>query len=212
MTPVGITPDRVSACLVTRGNVPLDPILETLKAYDEIVIHDNSKEARDEKVAGRYRAAARARNDVVYFQDDDVIFTHHAELLAEYEPGVLVANDAHGPNPGGYDDLALCAAGSVVDSTLVLGALHRYGAVHEIDDGYFYEADFIAGLLVPFRHVVLPYTRLYADDMTRLCNQPWQEALKLKITERARAIRGPGSLEQPGSATIARSRAARGGA
>ncbi len=194
---------RVSACLVTRGNVPMDHILDTLSGFDEIIVYDNKREL-DLKVAGRLEAIRRARNPVVYTQDDDVIFRHQKLLLDQYEPGVLVANDGHGANPGGYDDLAFTCAGGVLDRDLFLDAADRYLAVWPNDSEWRYECDFVTGMLTPFRHVVLPYERLYVDDNTRMCRQPWQETLKAKITARARELRGGPSLEQPGSVTIAR--------
>ncbi len=203
-----IDPREVSACLVTRGNVPMQRILDTLTGFGEVIVVDNSQEPQDWKVAGRYEAVRRARFPIVALQDDDVIFTRWAELLAGYEPGVLVANDAHGPNHGGYDDLALVAAGAVCDRDVLLAAADRYLVEWPDDDVWRYEADFVVGCLTPHRHLVLPYERLYGDDDTRLCRQPWQEDLKLRATRRARRIRGSVSLEQPGSVTIARGWAA----
>jgi hypothetical protein len=42
-----------------------------------------------------------------------------------------------------------------------------------------------------FEHVFLPFriNMEVAQHPSRLCNQPWQKATKLKVTERARAIR-----------------------
>lgn len=184
---------KVSACLVTRGNVPMEPIVETLGWCDEVHIWDNSKFV-DMKVFGRYCAAFDfTKHETIYFQDDDVLFYEHAKLVSAYEPDVFTANNAHGPNHGGYNDMALSAAGALVTKRLIEQAWNSWWEVYPTsgkDDGVLYEADFIFGILVPkWKQIDLPYTRLYADDDTRLCRQPWQESLKYKYTNMAREIR-----------------------
>lgn len=183
-----MTSDDITACLVTRGDVDMTPIVNTLP-YREVIIWDNSKR-EDWKCAGRYRALMDAMTDVVYFQDDDVLFTHHQELLAAYEPGMIVANWAHGRNPAGYDDLPLVGAGALVDADLPWKALNKYLRVYPLDDAFLYEADFISGALSPFKHVSLPFEiRDVAYNGQRLADQPWQRQLKREITDRARGLR-----------------------
>lgn len=184
-----ISAAEVSACLVTRGDVDLAPILETLP-YGELIVWDNSQRACDFKVFGRYAAAALARNEVVYFQDDDCIFRHHERLLAAYEPGLIVSTYGHGENPDGYDDLPLVCGGALVDRELPARAFARYLERFPRDDGFLYEADFICGVLTPFRHVDLPFEiRDVAYNGARLADEPWQRELKLKITNQARELR-----------------------
>jgi hypothetical protein len=183
----------VTACLVTRGDQPdaLARIRETL-IFDNVIVWDNSE--GDMKTAGRYAAVLRASTPAVYFQDDDVIVPPATQqaLLDAYEPGVMVANWAHGDTPGGYDDLPLVGAGAIVDQHIPWGVLYRYLRHHPADDGFLYEADFIAGALYPrFKHIHEPFEILMdvAQHPSRLCNQPWQADLKLEITNRARHIR-----------------------
>jgi hypothetical protein len=214
---MSLNPAQITACLVTRGDVDMRPILDTLP-YGEVLIYDNSKEHVDLKVYGRYEVVKRASNDVIYWQDDDVIFTEHKALLAAYEPGTFVSNNAHGPNTGGYDDLALQAAGALCPKLLVEETWSRWWGGWPIrtkldfistaralqDDGVhmpvsgvagftygiLYEADFIFGVLCKhWKQIDLPYTRLYADDNSRLCRQPWQEHWKRHMTDLARGIR-----------------------
>jgi hypothetical protein len=182
----------VTACLVTRGDVDLDPILKTLP-YEDVVIWDNSK--RDDlKCFGRYAAMAEAENEVVYFQDDDVIFREHETLLSLYEPGHLVANWGHGDTPCGYDDLALVCAGALVDRELPFLAFRRYEEEFGFSEEERYEADFIAGLLTPHRHVYLSFEiRDVAYNGKRLADEPWQREAKLRVTNKARWIRDHGS-------------------
>jgi len=86
-----MTFDDVSAVLVTRGDVDLAPIIETLP-YGEVVVWDNSTRPVDYGVFGRYVAIAETTRDLVYFQDDDCLVSCHEELLDAWEPGYVVGN------------------------------------------------------------------------------------------------------------------------
>lgn len=190
-----ISASDVTACLVTRGDQPkmLGRILESL-IFDRVVVWDNSKEARDWRCAGRYAAAELAPTTIVFFQDDDVLVPAETQqaLVDAYEPGVMVANWAHGDDPDGYDDLPLVGCGAIADRSLPLAAVARYEAEWPLDDDFAYEADFVVGALYPaFRHVRLPFEVVLevAQHPSRLCNQPWQRDLKRRMTDRARSIR-----------------------
>jgi hypothetical protein len=189
-----ISADDVTACLVTRGDQP-DAMAAILKSliFENVIVWDNSK-MDDWKCAGRYAAADAATTKAVYFQDDDVIvpLETQLELLRAYEPGVMVANWGHGENPDGYDDLPLVCGGAIVDRELPGEALQLYLDHFPDDEGFMYEADFVAGVLYrEFRHLHLPFEINYAiaQHPSRLCNQPWQRDLKLKITNQARSVR-----------------------
>jgi hypothetical protein len=189
-----ISPDDVTACLVTRGDQveQIDRILESL-IFDRCIIWDNSVN-RDWKCAGRYLAAMQAHTDIVYFQDDDVLVPAETQLalLDAYEEGVCVANWGHGDNPDGYHDLPLVGAGAVVDRGLCFDSIVQYAARWPLDETFQFEADFVVGVLYPdFRHLHLPFEINYgiAQHPSRLVNQPWQRDLKYEITQRARGIR-----------------------
>lgn len=177
----------VTACLITRGDTDLQPILDTLP-YAEIIIWDHTRP--DFKVYGRYQAILEASNQVVYLQDDDCRFRRHDELLAAYEPGLLVANWGHGETPCGYDDVALVHGGALVDRDLPAEAFARYLEHFPADDDFHREADMIFGCLTPFKYVHLPYEILpLASHPSRMCNQLWQREKKMRVTNRARWIR-----------------------
>lgn len=189
-----IDQSQVTACLVTRGDQPdaIQRIRESL-IFDNVIVWDNSLQP-DRKCAGRYYAAQAARTPVVYFQDDDVIVPRDTQfaLLEAHEPAVMVANWGHGDTPDGYDDLPVVGAGAIVDRDLPWQALDRYLEHFPCDDDFLYEADFVAGALYPaFKHLRLDFwiDLEIAQAPERLCNQPWQRELKLRITERARMIR-----------------------
>lgn len=184
----------VTACLVTRGDQPamIKRIRESL-IFRDVVVWDNAVRP-DWKVAGRYMAAAEATTEYVYFQDDDVVVpdTTQQELASMAGPGLAVTNWAHGNTPDGYQDIPLVGAGAVIDRTTVLETLFRYAQQHPLDDEFKYEADFVLGALYPdWLSVRLPFEIVLpvAQHPSRLCNQPWQQQLKQKLTDRARALR-----------------------
>lgn len=195
-----IDPSKVSAVIVTRGNVDLAPILETLP-YPEVVIWNNAERERDLKTYGRYVAFGEVSNDVVYTQDDDVIFTAHDELLAAWEPGKVVTNmDRPWIEACGYDDMIMTGAGSLIPRELPGELFPRYLSVHPEDDEFLIESDFVFGTLAwPLSKVVdLGYeARSFSDDADRLYTQPWQPALKRKVRDQALAVRDgdPFSIE-----------------
>lgn len=201
---------RVSACLVTRGDVPMDPILETLPKDWEVCIWDNGDpNTTDLKIFGRFMAAQYAAHDLIYFQDDDVLFREHATLLGEYtqyrygqERDLLLVVDAHGGNYGGFEDLAFTGAGSIVSKVCITQTLDKWFSVWPFnpdDQGFLYEVDAVFGILAPSVQIGLPYTRLYEDHPTRphLCREPWQADLKLLFANQARAIRDQQQTRPP---------------
>ncbi len=83
---------NVTACLVTRGDVDMRPVLASLPDDWEVLVYDNGRgiiskrvlgtllakiivgdTLPDLKVYGRYHAVKWARDDLIYVQDDDCI-------------------------------------------------------------------------------------------------------------------------------------------
>ena len=186
-------PSDVTACLVTRGDVDMEPILDSL-IFQNVVVWDNSRR-HDVKVAGRYWTALEAPTDVVYWQDDDTIVDPYTQesLLAEFDKGddEIVANWGHGEHPDGYDDLPLVGAGAIADRRAAWDAIARYACRYPVDEAFLYEADFVVGALYRrWRHVHLPFEiRDVAYNGRRLADEPWQRHTKRVLTDRARAIR-----------------------
>lgn len=138
-----------SVVLVTRGDVDLTPILETLIGFDEVVIWDNSRRA-DLGIFGRYAAIEETRNDVIVTQDDDVLVTRWDDLLAAYEPGVLTVNY---PEPW---DIPWVARGAVFDARLPSDVFARYHAEFPPDRWFTHHAcDGVLGLLADTKVVDL---------------------------------------------------------
>jgi hypothetical protein len=190
-----INREKVTACLVTRGDQPemMARIQQSL-IFADVIVWDNSA-GQDEKCAGRYWACAQAKTPFVYFQDDDVIVPPETQVqlcLEHTTEMICTANWGHGETPAGYDDLPLVCGGAIVNAEAPWAAIRRYVDHWPMDDEFRYEADFVVGALYPrFRHVFLPFDidLSIAQHPSRLCNQPWQRDMKQKITERARAIR-----------------------
>lgn len=189
-----LTPKDVSAIIVTRGNVDLEPIVDSLP-YDDIVVWDNSDPTiPDYKVFGRYAALTLAKNSVIYFQDDDIIFREHDKLLIEYEPGKIVSNmDQAWIEGAGYGDfLGMVGAGSLCDIDLPDRVFGEYFKHYEWDKDMLYECDFCFGTLAPFKRVDLGYeVRPFADDQDRLYQQSWQMEKKWAMINRCRALLTP---------------------
>ncbi len=129
-----LDPEKVCAVLVTRGDVDLAPILETLP-YPEVVVYDNSRRPYDWKVFGRYVAISETRKPVIYFQDDDCLVTCHGALLEAYEPGVVVGNmlDHDPPRLATYHDTTLLGWGALFGRELPAEAFERYGRFYPVD-------------------------------------------------------------------------------
>lgn len=150
-----ITIDDISCVLVTRGDVDLRPILNTLP-FNDIVIWDNSRR-EDQGIYGRYAAIAEAKHDVIYTQDDDLLVDCFDELCAAYEPGLLTVNYAE---PW---DIPWVACGSVFDRTLPQEAFDMYFAAYPRDEMFtHWVCDAVFGLLTPTKvidhgHTDLPH-------------------------------------------------------
>lgn len=77
---------RISAVIPTRGDVPMGAIVERLQEYPEI---DEVILVMGDTPYNRYEAMARAKNAVIYTQDDDCL-TDLRPILDAYRPGVIV--------------------------------------------------------------------------------------------------------------------------
>jgi hypothetical protein len=146
---MALSPEQTSAVLVTRGDVDLAPVLDSLP-FDDIVVWDNSKRKEDLKVFGRYAAVKEVRHSVIYTQDDDCVVDVGA-VLAAYEPGRVVSNmpaakrsEYRGIAPG----VALVGWGACFDADCTL-VLDRYIARYGRDELLLRECDRVFTSLTP---------------------------------------------------------------
>lgn len=179
----------VSACLVTRGDVDLAPVLATLP-YDDIVVWDNSKR-RDLGIYGRYAAIEEAKHDIIYTQDDDLIVACHDQLADQFQqlaktggPGLL----CNYPEPW---DIPWVARGALFHRDLPERAFARYSTRFVRDYFFTHKAcDGIFTLLTP--SMVVDYG---SEDLphgfwpNRVSTTPgWYEHHRPLIQERVRSL------------------------
>lgn len=170
----------VSACLVTRGNIDMKPIIDSLP-FDDIVVWDNSEPwgteennvaYHDLKAYGRYAAIPFAKNDIIYFQDDDCIIPIDTInwLMRSYEDGKVVMSMPSDHYPDDTEDKGLIGWGSLFYRDLPSKAFETFlkyfdGEPRWLDIG----ADIVFANLTPKirilgEHINFPYA--YGADRT----------------------------------------------
>lgn len=82
----------VSAVIVTRGDVPLDEVLDSLPREWQKIVVDNSQRAQDYMVYGRYIGCAEAENDLIWVSDDDVIVSDPEHLVRVWDSMITTAS------------------------------------------------------------------------------------------------------------------------
>lgn len=112
---------NVSAVIVTRGNVPMAPVIESIPHEWQVLVWDNGEkacrewtrdhsmwvpsfrwDAADLSVYGRYAAIEYASHDLIYVQDDDVIVSDPQAIVNAWSVTALA------PAPFGRTDLVVC--------------------------------------------------------------------------------------------------------
>lgn len=182
---------EVTACLVTRGNVSIERWLDSVPKGWDRVVYDNSMEARDAKVFGRYLAIQRAMTDVVFVQDDDCILPPESfkALADNYEPGVLVANMPM-PFRAHYSDSCLVGFGAIFDQWMperILG--DAFG--DDTPPNLLNVCDVYFTALAPHTEWLdLPYENLpWATGEDRMYRQTDHVGSRAKALEHARSLR-----------------------
>lgn len=193
-----LSPAQVSAVIVTKGDVDLAPILDSL-IFPDAIVWDNSVE-QNEMTYGRVLGAMRARNEIIWSQDDDIVHTpaDQARIVAEYQAGVLTgcmwpewSDGARAQGiEGGYDDLVFPGSGSICDRSLWTSAVMAYWDRYPCDDFFRLWSDTIIGVIAPTKQLDIRFQALpCAEDIDRMCNLPDAIALKTEAIARARAVR-----------------------
>lgn len=120
---------KVSAIIVTRGDVELAPVLDSLPPSWERVVWDNGAgevrtpqgvvDVPDLAVFGRYAAIRYARHPLIYVQDDDAIVSDpagfpwaYSQATLPHDETLLVANMPERFRPH-YPDSALVGFGAL---------------------------------------------------------------------------------------------------
>ena len=186
---------NVSAVIVTRGDVDLSEILDSLPRDWEHVVWDNS--VRDNlSVYGRYAAIAECEHDLVYVQDDDCVLDPEAfdMLLDAYQPGHVVCNMPERFRTY-YPDSALVGFGALFDRRLVepvfARALGETGYFTRLLNPLFLRTcDVVFTALTPRVLVDAPYRDLpWATGPDRMYRRPEHVGERTRMLELTRAVR-----------------------
>lgn len=196
-----MSPDRVSAVIVTKGNVDLRPVLDSL-IFDDVVVYDNSREP-DRMTYGRVLALDRCRHDVIFSIDDDITHTtdNQLRIVDHYQPGVLTGCMWPEWSDGarqqgiehGYDDLVFPGSGAVYDRDLPGRAVDRYLEHFPLDEFFLLWCDTIVGVLAANKQLDIRFDALpWAEADDRMCNLPHAAENKRDAIRRARWVRDHG--------------------
>ena len=190
---------NVSAVIVTRGDVDLQPVLDSL-IFDDVVVFDNSKSQTDLMTFGRVAGARLAKNEIIYSQDDDLVHPAEAqrELVAAYEEGMITGcmwdEWSRGAEeqgiPNGYDDLVFPGSGSISHRALWEDCIDEYLAEYPYDDFFKLWCDTIIGVIAPSKQLDIRFQILPAAlNLQRMADLPNAEELKGEAIRRARGVR-----------------------
>lgn len=163
---------NVSACLVTRGDVDLSPIIDEIVEADitDIVVYDNSIE-RDVAVFGRYAAMKKAIYNLIYVQDDDVLVpaAEISRLVEAHEGGVTMLWPEAYIASETYRDSGMVGFGAVFEEEVAWEAFRAFlSAFPDEEWGFFCRrCDNV------FTGLTRPLKRLYTKDVKYL---PWWDA------------------------------------
>ena len=143
---------EVTACLVTRGNVDIRPILDSLIFY-KVIVWDNSKRDFDAATYGRYMAAEEADTELVYFQDDDVILSPEGqqELLDQWQPGEFLVSMEDKKHRTEFSHIYWCGQGAITERRLYREAFDRWGKFYSKNEPGFHTqgCDIVFPVLTP---------------------------------------------------------------
>jgi hypothetical protein len=188
----------VTAVIVTRGDVPLEPVLDSL-IFDDVIVWDNSIQG-DKKTYGRYLAAFSGATDVIYSQDDDIVHTPEAQaqILAAYDGRFLTgcmwpewsAGAKEQGIPNGYDDLVFPGSGSISNRWLWEDCVEDYLAEWPLDDFFHLWSDTIIGVISPTKQLDIRFEELeWGNNGNRMAHMDDAVALKTEAIRRAREVR-----------------------
>jgi hypothetical protein len=194
-----LSPSDVTAVIVTRGDVPLDPIIDTL-VFPDVIVWDNSREEKDQMTYGRLLGALRANTGIIYSQDDDIVHSpeNQMQILAAYSESYLVGCMWKDWSDGarrqgienGYDDLVFPGSGSISNRELWVDAHLRYLEHYPHDDFFRMWSDTIIGVITPTVQLPLRFEELgWGNDDNRMAHMENAVELKTEAIRRGREVR-----------------------
>lgn len=185
--------------IVTKGDVDLKPVLDSL-IFGNVIVWNNSQEDKDQMTYGRMLAALRAKTEVIYSQDDDLVHSpaNQRAILNAYTPthltGCMWKEWSDGARQqgieNGYNDLVFPGSGSISHRALWIHAHGRYLEHYPHDDFFRMWSDTIIGVIAPTEQLDIRFQVLpCAEDETRMANLPDAVELKTEAIMRARKVR-----------------------
>ena len=166
---------KVSAVIVTRGNVDLSrqvEALNTVPTVEEVLVWDNSQ-ACDFKVYSRYLAMRHAKNPFIFTCDDDCLVDANA-VISAYTSGNVVVNMPSAKRSE-YEVLApgvaLVGWGAVFDATAV-SVFDAYLSCYPMDELFLRECDRVFTALNTVQYVDIPIEHLSHAFSGRMGNEP----------------------------------------
>jgi len=193
---------NVTAVIITwkrQENIPI--IVADLLRYsfiDEIIIKDNSK-SKNIKCYARYTTARRAKNKIIYTQDDDCIVHNIEGIYTKFQEdstkvaysGIEGYEEKIKDVTFGEQQCALMGWGSMFNREWV-SVLDEYSSVYGKDECFYRESDRIFTMLLNKHHNFVPggVTHLKGkDDENAQCNQSNHVQLRNLAFERCIRIK-----------------------
>ena len=176
-----------TAVIVTRGDVDLAPVLESLPGDWPVVVWDNSEREEDLKVYGHFAALSEVRTDYVYMQDDDAICPAQAILDAwnesEHADKILTnVGDSGNVTPW-------ISWGAIFRCDLPSLAIAKYVYAYGMSDDVLLWCDMIFSTLTPWVHVDLGVQHLpHARAENRMCMRADHYAEQDRVKALAEAL------------------------
>lgn len=169
----------MSAVLVTRGDVDITPVIESLPFHD-VVVWDNSQRG-DVQCYGRFAGIADAKHDLIYLQDDDLIIDA-AALLDRYDGKGVLANV---PPDEEWDFIG---GGAIFPRDLP--DFSRYLELYGFDEDFCRVCDVVFAYTHPYRRTWVGYERMlpWHDADNRMYKQPDHYLVRERARDRAREL------------------------
>ncbi len=178
---------RVAACLVTRGDVDMTDIVDSIPHEWEICLWDNSVR-QDLGVYGRYAAISLTDAEYIFTQDDDAVLAAESfeaiNLMAV--PGAIVTNMPERFRPH-YPDSCLVGFGAIFQRELPFMAFDK---VKDIPADFNLTCDVYFTTLTQWFPLDLPYNdQPWASDANRMWKQPEHVPMRAAALAHARSLR-----------------------
>ena len=146
--------EKITAVLITKHKDYPKIILDRLVGFDEIIIKTECP-----NIYTRYLEAAKAKNEIIYVQDDDC-FVNHQELGLHYDGRLTNSMTPH--HFQAYKDTGATLVGwGCFFPKEALNVFHKYIDKYGIDHHLYREADRIFTVLnQPHNTIIMPHEDL----------------------------------------------------